>query len=60
MDKASEQGYSAFLSLGSKSINYATNVVLSTALKVSTRIGLYLLSVSKTVGTLCADHAKEQ
>ena len=34
INRASDQGYSAILSLGSKGFNYATNVVLATAIKV--------------------------
>ena len=33
--KASDQGYSALVSLGSRGFNYATNIVLSTAMKVN-------------------------
>ncbi len=33
--QASDKGYSAVISLGSKGISYATNVVLNTAIKVS-------------------------
>jgi len=32
--KASEQGYSAFVTLGSRGISYAANVLVSTAAKV--------------------------
>ena len=33
--QASDKGYSAVISLGSKGLSYATNVVLNTAIKVS-------------------------
>ena len=33
--QASDKGYSAVISLGSKGLSYATNVVLSTAIKVN-------------------------
>ena len=35
LNKASDQGYTALLSLGTKGFNYASNIVLSTALKVN-------------------------
>ncbi len=35
--QASDKGYSAVISLGSKGISYATNVVLNTAIKVGTK-----------------------
>ena len=34
INKASDQGYSAVLSIGSKSISYASNMILNTAIKV--------------------------
>jgi len=34
IDKASAQGYSAVLNLGSRGISYAANVLVSTAVKV--------------------------
>ena len=33
--QASDKGYSAVISLGSKGLSYATNVVLNTAIKVN-------------------------
>lgn len=35
LDKVTDQGYAAVLSLGSRGFNYATNVVLTTAIKVT-------------------------
>lgn len=35
--QAKEQGYSAVLSLGSKGVNYATTVIMQTAIKVKNR-----------------------
>ena len=34
LSKVSDQGYSALVTLGSRGFNYATNVVLNTAIKV--------------------------
>lgn len=34
LNQAKEKGYSAVLQLGSKGVNYATNVIMQTALKV--------------------------
>ena len=36
--KASDQGYTALLSLGSRGLNYATNIVLTTAIKGQSKI----------------------
>lgn len=46
--KASEQGYSAIVTLGSKGISYATNVLVTTAVKVCTTyiMNLILFAVS--------------
>jgi len=38
INKASDQGYSAILSVGSKSISYASNMLLSTAIKGQTKL----------------------
>jgi hypothetical protein len=35
ISKAKEQGYHAVLNLGSKSVNYATTILMQTAIKVS-------------------------
>lgn len=40
--KASDQGYSALLTLGSRGFNYATNVVLTTAIKGQSKIADHL------------------
>ena len=40
--KASDQGYSALLSLGTKGFSYATNIVLSTAIKGQSKIADHL------------------
>lgn len=42
ISKASDQGYTALLSLGSKGINYATNIVLTTAIKGQSKIADHL------------------
>jgi len=34
VNQAKERGYSAVLQLGSKGVNYATNVLMQTAIKV--------------------------
>jgi len=34
ISKASEQGYSAFITLGSRGLTYAANVLVTTAVKV--------------------------
>ena len=39
--QASDKGYSAVISLGSKGLSYATNVVLSTAIKVNSLLLLW-------------------
>lgn len=42
INQAKEKGYTAVIQLGTKGVNYATNVIMQTALKVS------------QVSTLCA------
>jgi receptor expression-enhancing protein 1/2/3/4 len=42
ISKASDQGYTALLNLGSKGFNYATNVVLTTAIKGQSKIADHL------------------
>lgn len=42
--KAKERGYSTVVSLGSKGVTYATNVILQTAMKVSS--GSWLRSIT--------------
>ena len=37
--KASDQGYTALLKIGSRGLNYATNIVVQTAIKVWRRYG---------------------
>jgi len=41
--KASDQGYSALVSLGTKGFSYATNIVLSTAIKVNQSLHILCL-----------------
>ena len=38
ISRATEQGYTAVLQLGSKGVNYATNVLMQTAIKVNKTI----------------------
>jgi len=53
--KASEQGYSAFITLGSKGISYATNVLVSTAVKGQAKIADHIKK-SYSLGDLSSDN----
>ena len=44
--QASDKGYSAVISLGSKGLSYATNVVLSTAIKVNSLSSVVMKKVA--------------
>lgn len=47
IDKASDQGYSALLALGSRAITLTTNVILASAIKVCVDDGLYLVKMDR-------------
>jgi hypothetical protein len=53
--KASEQGYSAIVTLGSKGISYATNVLVTTAVKGQARIADHMKK-SYSLGDLSSDN----
>ncbi|KAL5289109.1 REEP2 family protein [Megaselia abdita] len=46
LNQAKEKGYSAVLQLGSKGVNYATNVIMQTALKCTTTDPLRMITSS--------------
>ena len=54
INKASDQGYTAILNLGSKGLNYASNIVLTTALKVCHPNSKVMRFIQKRKGENCA------
>lgn len=59
ISKVSEQGYSALLSLGTKGLSYAANIVVSTAIKGQSTLAGHLRN-SYSLNDLTAEDAEQQ